>query len=109
MSPENLSPLANWARARKYNGRRKPKLTGNRIPELFALQANLVGVHEELLAACAELSNPALAAFCCGTGKSSWQTDRTGQPPSEAAGQYYFARGRDASMISLYESELADK
>jgi len=46
-----------------------------------------VRVHEELLAAGAEVSNPALTAFCRRHG--------IGQAPPEEVGQYHFAAGEE--------------
>lgn len=48
-------------------------------------KGNLVRVHEELTAGGAELSYPALTAFC--------RRHEIGQEPSVAAGQYEFAPG----------------
>jgi transposase len=59
-----------------------------RILELYAsCQGNLVRVHEELLAAGAELSYPALTAFCRRHG--------IGQEPKEPAGRYHFEPGEE--------------
>ena len=56
------------------------------ILELFErCQGNLVRVHEELLAGGAELSYPALTAFCRRHG--------IGYQPPVAAGQYDFSAG----------------
>jgi predicted transcriptional regulator len=56
------------------------------ILELFArCKGNLVRVHEELAASGAEMSYPALTAFCRRHG--------IGQTPPVAAGQYHFAPG----------------
>ena len=58
------------------------------ILELYAFcQGNLVRVHEELLAAGAKLSYPALTAFCRRQG--------IGQQPKLPAGQYDFAPGQE--------------
>ena len=58
------------------------------IMELYAsCQGNLVRVHEELLAAGAHLSYPALTAFC--------RRQEIGQPPKLPAGQYYFEPGEE--------------
>ena len=57
------------------------------IPELFdRCQGNLVRVHEELVAGGAELSYPALTAFCRRHG--------IGQVPPVAAGHYRFEPGQ---------------
>jgi len=56
------------------------------ILELFSrCKGNLVRVHEELLASGAEMSYPALTAFCRRHG--------IGQTPPVAAGQYHFEPG----------------
>ncbi len=56
------------------------------ILELLAqCKGNLVRVHEELVAAGAELSYPALTAFCRRHG--------IGQEPPEAVGHYHFDPG----------------
>lgn len=59
-----------------------------RILELYATcQGNLVRVHEELVAEGAELSYPALTAFCRRHG--------IGQVPKEPVGQYQFEPGQE--------------
>ena len=59
-------------------------------------------VHEDLVAAGAELSYPALTAFC--------RRHRIGQPPPEAGGQYWFAPGEEIQHdTSPHEVELAGK
>ena len=73
------------------------------ILELFdQCKGNLVRVHEELAAAGAELSYPALTAFCRRHG--------IGQAPAEAAGQYSFAPGEEIQHdTSPHEEEVAGK
>ena len=73
------------------------------ILELFAqCKGNLVRVHEELGAAGAELSYPALTAFCRRHG--------IGQAPPVAAGQYHFEPGEEMQHdTSPHEVELAGK
>jgi transposase len=73
------------------------------ILQLFdTCQANLVRVHEELAAAGAELSYPALTAFCRRHG--------IGYQPPVAAGQYDFAPGVEMQHdTSPHELELAGK
>ena len=59
-----------------------------RILDLYAsCQGNLVRVHEELLAEGAQLSYPALTAFC--------RRQDIGQKPKLPAGQYHFAPGQE--------------
>ena len=73
------------------------------ILELFeTCQGNLVRVHEELAAAGAELSYPALTAFCRRHG--------IGYQPPAPAGQYDFAPGAEMQHdTSPHELELAGK
>ena len=73
------------------------------ILQLFdSCQGNLVRVHEELAAAGAELSYPALTAFCRRHG--------IGYQPPVAAGQYDFAPGLEMQHdTSPHELELAGK
>jgi transposase len=73
------------------------------ILELFArCKGNLVRVHEELVAAGAELSYPALTAFCRRHG--------IGQAPPEAAGRYHFDPGEEIQHdTSPHQVELAGK
>jgi transposase len=73
------------------------------ILELFdQCQGNLVRVHEELLAGGAELSYPALTAFCRRHG--------IGYQPPVAAGQYDFAPGQEMQHdTSPHELTLAGK
>jgi len=73
------------------------------ILELFSVcKGNLVRVHEELLAAGAELSYPALTAFCRRHG--------IGQAPPVAAGQYQFAPGEEMQHdTSPHELELTGR
>lgn len=73
------------------------------ILQLFdSCQGNLVRVHEELAAAGAELSYPALTAFCRRHG--------IGYQPPAAAGQYDFAPGVEMQHdTSPHELELAGK
>lgn len=73
------------------------------ILELLArCKGNLVRVHEELVAAGAALSYPALTAFCRRHG--------IGQTPPQAAGQYSFAPGEEAQHdTSPHEVELAGR
>src|SRR6476646_6092877 len=73
------------------------------ILELFArCKGNLVRVHEELVAAGAELSYPALTAFCRRHG--------IGQVAPEAACRYHFDPGEEMQHdTSPHEVELAGK
>src|SRR6476661_4106688 len=73
------------------------------ILELFArCKGNLLRVHEELVAAGAELSYPALTAFCRRHG--------IGQVAPEAAGRYHFNPGEEMQHdTSPHELELAGK
>jgi len=74
-----------------------------RILELFSLcKGNLVRVHEELAACGAELSYPALTAFCRRHG--------IGQAPIVAAGRYDFAPGEEMQHdTSPHEVQLAGR
>lgn len=74
-----------------------------RILELFGTcKGNLVRVHEELLAGGAELSYPALTAFCRRHG--------IGQTPPTPAGQYHFEPGEEMQHdTSPHEAQLAGK
>jgi hypothetical protein len=71
--------------------------------ELFGkCKGNLVRVHEELVAAGAEMSYPALTAFCRRHG--------IGQAPPVAGGQYHFEPGEEMQHdTSPHEVELAGK
>jgi transposase len=73
------------------------------ILELFSsCKGNLVRVHEELVASGAELSYPALTAFCRRHG--------IGQAPPVAAGQYHFEPGEELQHdTSPHEVELGGK
>jgi transposase len=73
------------------------------ILELFGkCKGNLVRVHEELLASGAEMSYPALTAFC--------RRHRIGQTAPVAAGQYHFEPGEEIQHdTSPHEVELAGK
>jgi hypothetical protein len=73
------------------------------ILELFGkCKGNLVRVHEELIASGAEMSYPALTAFCRRHG--------IGQTPPVAAGQYHFEPGEETQHdTSPHEVELAGK
>jgi transposase len=73
------------------------------ILELFGkCKGNLVRVHEELVAAGAEMSYPALTAFCRRHG--------IGQAPPVAAGQYHFEPGEEMQHdTSPHEVELGGK
>src|ERR1700730_10753492 len=73
------------------------------ILELFdKCKGNLVRVHEELLAGGAELSYPALTAFCRRHG--------IGQAPPVASGQYHFEPGEEMQHdTSPHEVELGGR
>src|SRR2546430_11863487 len=73
------------------------------ILELFdQCKGNLVRVHEELVAGGAELSYPALTAFCRRHG--------IGYQPPVAAGHYAFAPGAELQHdTSPHEVELAGR
>ena len=72
-------PIARAEKAEPYR---------QRILDLYAsCQGNLVRVHEELLADGAQLSYPALTAFC--------RRQDIGQKPKLPAGQYHFAPGQE--------------
>ena len=74
-----------------------------RILELFSnCKGNLVRVHEELVASGADVSYPALTAFCRRHG--------IGQAPVVAAGRYDFQPGEEAQHdTSPHEVELGGK
>ena len=74
-----------------------------RILELFeSCGGNLVRVHEELVAGGAELSYPALTAFC--------RRHAIGHEPPEPAGQYSFAPGQEMQHdTSPHDVKLAGK
>jgi len=73
------------------------------ILELFGkCKGNLVRVHEELIVSGAEMSYPALTAFCRRHG--------IGRTPPVAAGQYHFEPGEELQHdTSPHEVELAGK
>src|SRR5215475_7992693 len=73
------------------------------ILELFdQCKGNLVRVHEELAGGGAQLSYPALTAFC--------RRHRIGYQPPVAAGQYAFSAGEELQHdTSPHELELAGK
>jgi len=73
------------------------------ILELFdKCKGNLVRVHEELVAGGAELSYPALTAFCRRHG--------IGQAPPAASGQYHFEPGEEMQHdTSPHEIELGGR
>src|SRR5437867_413302 len=73
------------------------------ILELLAShKGNLVRVHEELVSRGAEVSYPALTAFCRRHG--------IGQEPKVAARQYHFAPGEELQHdTSPHEAEIAGK
>lgn len=73
------------------------------ILELFdRCKGNLVRVHEELVAAGAELSYPALTAFCRRHG--------IGQTPPVASGQYHFEPGEEMQHdTSPHDVELGGR
>lgn len=65
-------------------------------------KGNLVRVHEELVSRGAEVSYPALTAFCRRHG--------IGQEPKVAAGQYHFEPGEELQHdTSPHETEIAGK
>ena len=69
---------------------------------LSACKGNLVRVHEELAAAGAELSYPALTAFCRRHG--------IGQAPPVASGQYHFEPAEEMQHdTSPHEAELGGR
>ena len=74
-----------------------------RVLELFsACKGNLVRVHEELVVGGAELSCPALTAFCRRHG--------IGQAPIAPAGQYHFEPGEEMQHdTSPHEVQLGGK
>ena len=73
------------------------------ILELLAkCKGNLVRVHEELLSRGADVSYPALTAFCRRHG--------IGQEPKAASGQYHFEPGEELQHdTSPHETEIAGK
>src|SRR6267154_1795913 len=73
------------------------------ILELLAShKGNLVRVHEELVSRGADVSYPALTAFCRRHG--------IGQEPKAAAGQYHFAPGEELQNdTSPHETEIGGK
>jgi hypothetical protein len=65
-------------------------------------KGNLVRVHEELVSRGADVSYPALTAFCRRHG--------IGQPPKIASGQYHFEPGEELQHdTSPHETEIAGK
>ena len=73
-----------------------------RILELFNnCKGNLVRVHEELVASGAEVSYPALTAFCRRHG--------IGYQPPVPAGQFDYAPGEEMRHDTPHELELAGK
>jgi hypothetical protein len=94
---ENSTAVPELHRAEKAEPYRQ------QILELFGrCKGNLVRVHEELAAAGAEMSYPALTAFCRRHG--------IGQAPPVAAGQYHFEPGEEMQHdTSPHEVELAGK
>ena len=93
----NSTSVPRIARAEKAEPYRQ------QILELLAqCKGNLVRVHEELIASGAEMSYPALTAFCRRHG--------IGQTPPVAAGQYHFEPGEETQHdTSPHEVELAGK
>src|ERR1051326_2417377 len=73
------------------------------ILELLAThKGNLVRVHEELVSSGADVSYPALTAFCRRHG--------IGQEPKVAAGQYHFGLGEELQHdTSPHETEIGGK
>ena len=94
---------ANSTAVPEMNRAQKAEPYRQQILELFdQCQGNLVRVHEELLAAGAELSYPALTAFCRRHG--------IGYQPPVAAGQYDFAPGQEMQHdTSPHEVSLAGR
>jgi hypothetical protein len=69
---------------------------------LASHKGNLVRVHEELVSRGADVSYPALTAFCRRHG--------IGQEPKAAAGQYHFAPGEELQHdTSPHETEIGGK
>jgi len=69
---------------------------------LVSHKGNLVRVHEELVSRGADVSYPALTAFCRRHG--------IGQEPKAAAGQYHFAPGEELQHdTSPHETEIGGK
>src|SRR6266436_1390850 len=93
----NSSALPLLARSEKAEAYR------TQILELLAkCKGNLVRVHEELVSRGADVSYPALTAFCRRHG--------IGQEPKAAAGQYHFAPGEELQHdTSPHETEIAGK
>ena len=87
----------------EVNRSQKAEPYRQQILELFdKCKGNLVRVHEELLAGGAQLSYPALTAFCRRHG--------IGYQPPLAAGQYDFAAGEEMQHdTSPHELELAGR
>ncbi len=94
---------ANSAVAPELNRAEKAEPWRQQILELCdRCKGNLVRVHEELLAAGATLSYPALTAFCRRHG--------IGQAPPAAAGQYHFEPGEELQHdTSPHEVELGGR
>ncbi len=94
---ENSTAVPELHRAEKAEPYRQ------QILELFGkCKGNRVRVHEELVAAGAEMSYPALTAFCRRHG--------IGQAPPVAAGQYHFEPGEEMQHdTSPHEVELDGK
>jgi transposase len=80
--------------------RQKAEAHRDDVLALYAsCQGNLVRVHEELLAQGAEISYPALTAFCRRQG--------IGQQPKQAAGRYEFAPGQETQHdTSLHRAQI---
>lgn len=91
------------AESPRLNREEKAEPHRTKILELLAsCQGNLVRVHEELLAAGAKLSYPALTAFCRRSG--------IGQKPAVPSGQYHFEPGEELQHdTSPHEVVLAGK
>ncbi|MBM3749405.1 MAG: transposase [Acidobacteria bacterium] len=94
---------SNTARVPELHRPEKAEPYRQRILELFSTsKGNLVRVHEELVAAGAQLSYPALTAFCRRHG--------IGQAPKAPAGRYEFAPGEEMQHdTSAHEIELGGK
>jgi hypothetical protein len=72
------------------------------LEQLALCKGNLVRVHEELVSRGADVSYPALTAFCRRHG--------IGQPPKVAAGQYHFEPGEELQHdTSPHEAEIGGK
>jgi transposase len=91
------------AQVRRLERAEKGEPHREQILELYAAcKGNLVRVHEELVSAGAQLSYPALTAFCRRHG--------IGYTPPQPAGRYEFAAGQEMQHdTSAHQAEIAGR